>query len=101
MRTLKERPHHEPKESVISWTDQKPPAGDVLLSARITTYRPGYNHRDKAIHFEIDKLEDGTYRATVGNLFGSQEVIRHRSLEAVLRAIDRLHDRRGEASSSQ
>jgi hypothetical protein len=34
---------------------------------------------------EIDKLPDGTYRATVGTLFEHQEICRTRDLEALVR----------------
>jgi len=67
----------------MSWTDQDPPAENVLLTAYIL-------HRGDHVHVEIDKLADGTYRATGGNLFGSQEITRHRNIEMVLYAIQKL-----------
>lgn len=69
----------------MSWTDQDPPADNVLLQASLT-------HRNQHVRFEIDKLADGTYRATAGNLFGSQEITRHRNIEMVLHAIQQLWD---------
>ena len=67
----------------MSWTDQNPQATDVLLAGHITTGKTG-----RRVHFEIDRFETfggSVYRATVGNLFGSEEVVRHRNLCHVLR----------------
>ena len=66
----------------MSWTDQDPPAKNVLFSGYIL-------HRGDHVHIEIDKLDDGIYRATAGNLFGSQEIGRHRDIEVVLWTIQK------------
>ncbi len=62
----------------MSWTDQVPEATDVIAS--FSAPRP-------ASSVEIDKLPDGMYRATAGNLFGSQELTRNTNLEALLRRV--------------
>jgi hypothetical protein len=64
----------------MAWTDQSPPATDILLSAHFST------SDGRRVWIEVDKLER-KYRATAGNLFGSQEITRNRDLESVLRTI--------------
>jgi hypothetical protein len=68
----------------MSWTDQDPPANDVLLQGNV------YTSSGRRLSFEIDRfvapgLDRTLYRATVGNLFCSEEVARHHKLEDVLR----------------
>jgi hypothetical protein len=41
-------------------------------------------------YLELDKLPDGRYRATVGTLFGHQEIIRTGDLEALVRQADAM-----------
>ena len=59
--------------------NQDPPATDVILDVNVPCAggSPAY--------LEIDKLPDGTYRATVGTLFEHQEVCRTGDLEALVR----------------
>ena len=63
----------------MTWPDQHPPSTDVILHVNVPCAggQPAY--------LEIDKLPDGTYRATVGTLFEHQEVCRTRDLEALVR----------------
>ena len=69
------------------WTDMEPPAEDVILVG--WTMVKGI--KDRKVAFCVDRLPDapgglsGTYRATVGNLFGSEEVLRHPNLDHLLR----------------
>lgn len=63
----------------MSWTDQDPPATDVILQFR----------HEAGCYIEIDKLPGG-YRATAGNLFGSREIAQHTSLDALLREVQAL-----------
>ena len=54
----------------MAWPDQNPPATDIVLHLNVPCAggSPAY--------LEIDKLPDGTYRATVGTLFEHQEICR-------------------------
>jgi hypothetical protein len=63
----------------MAWTGQDPPATDVILHLNVPCSggSPAY--------LEIDKLADGTYRATVGTLFEHQEICRTADLEALVR----------------
>lgn len=61
----------------MSWTDQNPPADTIILHFR--------HHKVPAGFLEIDQLADGTYRLTVGDLFGSQELGRGKNLPTLLR----------------
>jgi hypothetical protein len=51
----------------MAWPDQNPLANDVILHVNVPCAggSPAY--------LEIDKLPDGTYRATVGTLFEHQD----------------------------
>jgi hypothetical protein len=53
------------------WSEQDPPATDVLLHVNVPCSGGG-----SPAYLEIDKLPDGTYRATVGTLFEHQEICR-------------------------
>jgi hypothetical protein len=64
----------------MSWTDQTPEATDVLLQGKAF-----FEPRGEYVNFEIDRLPDGRFRATVGNLFGSEEVHRDGDLDQCLR----------------
>ena len=61
------------------WPNSDPPATDVILHVNVPCAggSPAY--------LEIDKLTDGTYRATVGTLFEHQEICRTGDLEALVR----------------
>ena len=63
----------------MAWPDQNPLANDVILHVNVPCAggSPAY--------LEIDKLTDGSYRATVGTLFEHQEICRTRDLEALVR----------------
>ena len=63
----------------MAWPDQNPLANDVILHVNVPCAggSPAY--------LEIDKLPDGSYRATVGTLFEHQEICRTRDLEALVR----------------
>jgi hypothetical protein len=63
----------------VAWPDQHPPATDIILHVNVPCAggSPAY--------LEIDKLPDGTYRATVGTLFEHQEICRTGDLEALVR----------------
>jgi hypothetical protein len=67
------------------WTDQLPEPTDIL----IVTRAPG----SKSVFVEIDRLSDGTYRATAGDLFGSKEITRDSDLETVLRKVGKTQFR--------
>src|SRR6266511_6059682 len=64
----------------MAWTEQDPPATDVLLHLVVPCSGGG-----SPAYLEIDKLPDGRYRATVGTLFEHQEICRTRDLEAPVR----------------
>jgi hypothetical protein len=64
----------------MPWSDQDPPATDVLLHLIVPCSGGGTPAR-----LEIDKLTDGQYRVTVGTLFEHQEICRTRDLEALVR----------------
>jgi hypothetical protein len=79
--------HHFPlsrraPSSSMTWPDQNPPASDVILHVNVPCAGGG---SDKLTYLEIDKLPDGTYRATVGTLFEHQEICRTGDLEALVR----------------
>ena len=63
----------------MAWPDQDPPASDVILHVNVPCAG------GSSAYLEIDKLPDGTYRATVGTLFQFQEICRTRDLEALIR----------------
>lgn len=73
----------------MSWNDQDPQAIDVVLSGWLLI-------GGEKTHFEIDRLSNGIYRATVGNLFGSHEIAQGANLDRVIRL---LYGRTVEASS--
>jgi hypothetical protein len=62
----------------MPWSDQDPPATDVLLQLNVPCSGGGTPAR-----LEIDKLSDG--RATVGTLFEHQEICRTDDLEGLVR----------------
>lgn len=64
----------------MPWPNQIPPASDVLLRLNVPCSGGG-----SPASLEIDKLPDGTYRATVGTLFEHQEICRTGDLEALVR----------------
>jgi hypothetical protein len=64
----------------LPWSDQDPPAGDVLHL--IVPCSGG----GTPARLEIDKLT----RATVGSLFEHQEICRTRDLEALVRQADAM-----------
>jgi hypothetical protein len=61
------------------WTDQNPPATNVLIQAS----------KDR-LHLMIDQLEDGAIRVTAGDLFGSKELCCGDDLVAILKASNAL-----------
>jgi len=68
------------------WTDMNPEASDVVFCG------VAYDRNGNKSQFCIDRIREGDgpnayvyFRATVGNLFGSQEVTRGANLEMVLR----------------
>jgi len=63
----------------MPWQDQKPPAEDVIIALKPTALTQGY--------IEIDRLSDGSYRATHGSSFGSLELCRTNDLEGLLRKL--------------
>lgn len=71
----------------MTWTNQEPPATDVLLHTSM-------HLKDAAAVLEIDRLQSKTlvpqYRLTVGDLFSSAEAARSYSLDALLRQANRL-----------
>jgi hypothetical protein len=66
----------------MSWPDQDPPATDVILHVNVPCAGTGPS---SPVYLEIDKLEDSSYRATVGTLFEHQEICRTDDLEALIR----------------
>jgi hypothetical protein len=64
----------------MPWSDQNPPATDVILHLLVPCSGGG-----SPAKLEIDKLADGLYRATVGTLFEHQEICRTPDLEALVR----------------
>lgn len=75
---------------MASWKGQ---TGDTLLSFD-TTYSDGLH-----VIFELDKLADGRYRITVGNLFQFREVGPLHDLEGALRLCQRLKEHRSSAKA--
>jgi hypothetical protein len=73
----------------MAWPNQNPLANDVILHVNVPCAggSPAY--------LEIDKLPDGSYRATVGTLFEYQELCRTGDLEGLL-----LHARAVQSSGS-
>ncbi len=69
----------------MPWQDQNPPAEDVVLALRMPE-RPYL----RAGTVEVDRLPDGDYRVTSGNLFGSEEIGRGDDLEAIMRNLNTL-----------
>lgn len=65
----------------MGWNDQNPLPTDVICTVSAPT---------RGTQIEIDKLPDGMYRATAGNLFQSQEIGRSRELEPLLRKMNKL-----------
>ena len=71
----------------MTWVDQSPPATDVLIDGIGMKLANGVS-----AHIEIDKLPQGDYRRTVGNLFWSREIMVSASLEDVLREARMLRE---------
>lgn len=70
----------------MTWNDQTPPAAEVLLAVALP---------DTGYVLEVDELPHafagaGRYRATCGNLFGSEELMRHHDLRTVVVLANRL-----------
>lgn len=53
----------------MAWKGQEPPADDVICNFEVYTDEPG-----RARRFEVDRLPDGRYRFTTGDLFGFEEL---------------------------
>lgn len=67
----------------MPWSDQQPEPTDIVISSiHITVKGEGL-----PVYVEIDKLPDGSFRATGGNLFGSMEIARNNDLETLLRQV--------------
>ena len=66
----------------MTWPNQNPPAIDVILHLNVPC--AGYGAASPC-YLEIDKLDDGRYRATVGTLFEHEEICRTDDLEALVR----------------
>jgi hypothetical protein len=64
----------------MTWSDQDPPATDALLHLNVPCSGGGTPAR-----LELDKLPNGSERATVGTLFEHQEICRTGDLEALVR----------------
>src|SRR5512144_340846 len=64
----------------MTWPNQNPPAIDVILHLNVPC--AGYGAASPC-YLEIDKLDDGRYRATVGTLFEHEEVCLTHDLEAL------------------
>lgn len=64
------------------WNDMTPEATDIVFVGKV------YDSIGDTSLFTIDRVQDGDnvyFRATIGNLFGSQEMTRGKDLEMVLR----------------
>ena len=66
----------------MTWPNQHPPATDVILHLNVPC--AGYG-TPSPCYLEIDKLDDGRYRATVGTLFEHEEICLTYDLEALIR----------------
>ena len=73
----------------MTWPNQNPPATDVILHLNVPC--AGYGAASPC-YLEIDKLEDGRYRATVGTLFEHEEICRTRRSRSA-GAASQPHDR--------
>lgn len=71
------RPEPEP----TPWLNQDPPAEDVVVVLRPNGNGAGY--------IEVDRLADGTYRATHGSAFGCIGITRTRDPEGLLRQLNK------------
>ena len=69
----------------MPWKDQTPPAHDVVVTMSLPR-----NSFFKANVIEVDKLPDGDFRVTHGNLFASEELGRCDDLERVMRGVHAL-----------
>lgn len=76
----------------MPWTSQEPECRELWLRCRIwpTDKRFTRECREKGVSFELDRLEDGTFRGTVGTLFRCDEVFRKPSLQSAMMELREL-----------
>jgi hypothetical protein len=73
----------------MSWKDQNPPVTDVLCSMQVQI------NGQPSFTIEVDKLDQQTYRATMGDLFQFRELTRTWQLEELLRRCNAVRGAEG------